>query len=249
MRQWWALTTRGLASILRSGEFIFALASPVVLAVCFYLPLRSLMNKTPGMDYASFLMPVVALQSAAFVASAAAVRVAFDRVHGINTRFRSLPMPLLTPGAARLAANAVLLVASLACAAAVCLIIGWRPDGGVSGTVALFALAFAVGVALVLLADGIGLLAGSPEATSQVLTLPVLILGMLSTGFMPADRFPDWTRGFVRNQPISAFADAMRALNSGSASWSVLAPATWWCAALLLAGLVLVVVGTKKVRS
>ncbi|GED99416.1 ABC transporter permease [Gordonia crocea] len=244
MRQWWVLTTRGLASIVRSGEIVFALASPVVLAVCFYIPLKSQMNQT--MDYASFLMPVIALQATAFVASAAAVRVAFDRVNGINTRFRTLPMGLMTPPSARLAANAVLLVASLFCAALVSLIIGWRPHGGVAGTAGLFALAFAVGVALVLIADGIGLLAGTPEATSQVLTLPVLVLGMLSTGFMPVEKFPDWVEPFVRNQPISAFADAMRALNTGSAGSIV--PALWWAAGLLAVGAALVVVATGRVR-
>ncbi|MFT3900947.1 MAG: ABC transporter permease [Gordonia sp. (in: high G+C Gram-positive bacteria)] len=246
MRQWWALTTRGMASILRRGEFVFALLSPVILAVCFYLPLRSMMNKAPGMDYASFLMPVVALQSAAFVASVAAVRVAFDRVNGINTRFRSLPMSSLAPGAARLFANGALLVASLVVAAVVCLIMGWRPHGGSSGTIALFALIFVVGIALILLADGIGLLSGSPEATSQVLTLPVLILGMLSTGFMPAERFPDWIQPFVRNQPISQIAQAMRALNDGKATTAIVAPSLWWTAGLLVVGVVLMVLGTRR---
>lgn len=99
---------------------------------------------------------------------------------------------------------------------------------------------------MVLLADGIGLLAGSPAATSQVLALPVLVLGMLSSGFMPAERFPQWIAPFVRHQPISRFAEAMRAFNDGTATAAVIAPAVWWCAGLLVLGAALVVAGTTK---
>ena len=147
---------RVMASIARNGEFVTALLSPVLLAVCFYLPMRSMMNQAPGMDYAAFLMPIITLQSVAFAASAAAIRVAMDRVNRINIRFRSLPMPLLLPASARLAANAALLIVSLACAVVVSVVIGWRPGAGISGTVGLLALAFGVGIGLVLLADGIG---------------------------------------------------------------------------------------------
>ena len=49
-QQWWALTTRGLGSLIRNGEVILALIAPVFLAICFYLPLRSIMNQYPGMD-------------------------------------------------------------------------------------------------------------------------------------------------------------------------------------------------------
>ncbi|GAA3048754.1 antibiotic transporter [Gordonia defluvii] len=246
MRQWWALSMRVMASIARNGEFVTALLSPVLLAVCFYLPMRSMMNQAPGMDYAAFLMPIITLQSVAFAASAAAIRVAMDRVNRINIRFRSLPMPLLLPASARLAANAALLIVSLACAVVVSVVIGWRPGAGISGTVGLLALAFGVGIGLVLLADGIGLLAGSPAATSQVLALPVLVLGMLSSGFMPAERFPQWIAPFVRHQPISRFAEAMRAFNDGTATAAVIAPAVWWCAGLLVLGAALVVAGTTK---
>ncbi len=246
LRQWWALTTRGLGSIVRNGEFILAFVSPAFLAICFYLPLRSMMNQTPGMDYAQFLMPIITLQSVAFVATSAAMRVAFDRANGINTRFRTLPMPLAVPGLARFAANMVLLVISLVCATIVCLVIGWRPDGGVGGTIALYAVSFGVGAALTVIADGAGVLASSPEATSQALTLPVLILGMLSTGFIPESKFPHWIGPFVRNQPVSHLAAAMRALNDGTATWAVVAPALYWTAGLLVFGLVLVVVGARR---
>ncbi|RPA61191.1 ABC transporter [Gordonia oryzae] len=248
LQQWWALTGRGVWKVFGNGELIFAFISPAFLAVCFYLPLRSIMNEAPGMNYGQFLMPIIVLQSVGFAASSAAMRAANDGAEGINTRFRVLPMSAAIPMLARTATNLVLLAVSLLCAAVACLIIGWRADGGVLGTVGLFALAATIGVLFSLLADGIGLLAGTPEATSQAMALPTLILGMLSTGFVPLAQFPEWIQPFVRNQPISQFADSMRALDAGTATWELVRPSLAWCVGLLFAAVVLLILGARKSR-
>lgn len=247
-RQWWALTGRGVGRVFRGGEVIFAFISPASLAICFYLPLRSIMDATPGLDYGQFLMPIIMLQSVNFVASSAAMRAAFDGADGINMRFRVMPMAPVVPMLARTATNAVLLGISLTCAAIAALLIGWRPHGGVWGTVALFGLAALVGALFSWVADGIGLVAGSPEATSQSLALPTLILGMMSTGFVPIEQFPEWIQPFVRNQPISQFADSMRALDSGTATWGLLTPSLLWCVGLAITALLLLAVSVRRNR-
>ncbi len=150
---------------------------------------------------------------------------------------------------ARLSANAVLLVVSLMCATVACSVIGWRPMGGVVGTVGLYATALVVGILIGLLADGIGLVAGSPEATSQALMLPTLILGMMSTGFVPVSQFPEWIQPFVRNQPISQFVNVMRASDSGVLTWDTLQPTVWWCVGMFAAAVVLLGIGNRKVRA
>lgn len=248
LQQWWALTARGVSKVFRNGEFVFAFVSPVFLAVCFYLPLSSVMNSF-GVDYGQFLMPIIVLQSVGFAASSAAMRASFDDTEGINTRFRVLPMPAAVPMCARLATNVTLLVVSLICATVACSAIGWRPMGGVVGTVGLYAVAFTVGVLIALLADGIGLVAGSPEATSQAMMLPTLILGMMSTGFVPVSQFPEWIQPFVRNQPISQFVNVMRATDYGALSWDILQPTVWWCVGLFVTAVFLLAMGSRKVRS
>lgn len=250
MRQWWTLTARGMLKVLRNGEFLFAFISPAFLALCFYLPLRKVMDSAPGMDYGQFLMPIIVLQSVGFAATSAAMRSAFDVTGGINTRFRALPMSGAVPFFARSATNGVLLVVSLLCGAIAVLLIGWRPGGGVSGTVLLFGIALIIGVLLALLCDGIGLVAGSPEATSQMLGLPTMILGMVSTGFVPEERFPEWIRGFARNQPISQFVEVMRVADSKEPmTWAVAQPTVWWCLGLAIGAAVLLAIGAKKVRT
>ncbi|MHC3002887.1 ABC transporter permease [Gordonia sp. GN26] len=247
MQQWWALSVRGISKVFRNGEFVFAFVSPVFLAVCFYLPLSAVMD-TYGVNYGQFLMPIIVLQSVGFAASSAAMRAAFDDTDGINTRFRVLPMPSAVPMFARLSANAVLLVVSLICATVACAVIGWRPMGGLTGTIGLYATALVVGLLIALLADGIGLVAGSPEATSQALMLPTLILGMMSSGFVPVSQFPEWIQPFVRNQPISQFVNVMRASDSGVLTWEILQSTVWWCLGMFAAAVVLLGIGNRKVR-
>ncbi|MGW0037980.1 ABC transporter permease [Gordonia sp. NPDC003376] len=248
VRQWWALTMRGLGSIMRNGEVIFAFVSPAFLAVAFYVPLRSIMSQYADIDYAKFLMPIIALQSVGFVASSAAMRSCLDATTGITTRFRTMPVWSAAPILARFSANLVLLVISVVCAAIASLLTGWRPGGGVGGTIGLYTLVLVVGIGVAVLSDAVGLLADSPETTSQAIGLPLLILGMLSTGFMPAILFPDWIAPFARNQPVSQFAKAMRAFDDGTATWSYVAPAVWWCVALIAGGAVLTYLGTRKVQ-
>lgn len=243
-----ALTARGVIAMIRNGEVVFAFLAPAFLATCFYLPLRSVMDRYPGMDYAQYLMPIITLQSLAFVGATAAMRSSFDRVKGINTRFRTLPMSASVPVLARAGTNAVLLIIALACATIASLIIGWRPQGSVVETVGLYAIAIVIGLFFTLVTDAVGLLAGSPEATSQALALPVLVLGMLSTGFAPVDQFPDWIAPFVRNQPISQFANALRSLTDGTSSWAVVAPALWWCVGLGLLGVALTALAVRRTR-
>lgn len=245
--QWLALTWRGLTGVIKNGEFVFAMISPLFLAVCFYIPLRRVMA-FQGIDYAQFLMPIILLQSIGFAATSAAMRSSLDGAKGINTRFRVLPMNSAVPALARLATNVGLLGVSVLFATIICLVIGWRPHNGVVGLVGLYSVALAVGIIVSLLCDGIGLLAGSPEATSQAMALPILILGMASTGFVTEQQFPEWVRPFARNQPISQITNAMRSFDDGDISWYNIGPTIWWCLGIGVLALLLVVVGTKRSR-
>ncbi|UCZ91777.1 ABC transporter permease [Gordonia sp. WA4-43] len=244
LQQWWVLTNRGLTKVVRNGEVLFALVSPLMLAACFYLPLRSLVAEL-GYNYAQFLMPIIMLQSMSFVASAAAMRSAMDGLEGVHARFRVLPMAELVPVLARTTTNVALLLVAVICGLSVCWMIGWRPlsaeDGGTgwSGTLVAVSVVIAFGLLLALCADGIGLVAKTPEATSQLIAFPTLILGMLSTGFMPLTAFPDWIQGFVKNQPISQIVSVMNRAQSGTLTWQTFAPTLYWCLGLLAVAVLL----------
>lgn len=253
-QQWWVLTQRGLLKVLRNGEFVFAFLSPALLAVCFFLPLRNVVAEVSegAIDYAQFLMPIIMLQSMAFVASASAMRSALDGQEGVHTRFRVMPMPAAVPFLARTATNAVLLVVALVFGLLACLIMGWRPvpldedGGGVAGAVLAIGIVGVFGVIFALLADALGLVATTPTATSQLVAFPTLILGMLSTGFIPLAMFPEWIRGFVRNQPISQITKSMREAMEGRLTWNGLGPTVWWAVGLLAVAVVLFALAARR---
>jgi ABC-2 type transport system permease protein len=74
----------------------------------------------------------------------------------------------------------------------------------------------------------------------QWMLLPQMILGMLSVGFQPAELFPKWIQSFVRNQPISQWVSALRALAgdstpaAGTVTWKLLAISVAWVVGLAL---------------
>ena len=245
-RQWWVLTVRLITPTLRNGEVFTAILTPVVFTVGFYIPLNLVMsfpkdNPPHHMSsFAQFLMPMIVLQALAFSAISAAFRAATDTVDGINKRFGSMPIGTGVPLAARMSANMYRCVISIAAAIVCGYVIGFRFENGPLYTAGFLLFALAVGAALSLGADVIGSLSKSPEATTQSLTLPQLILGMLSAGFLPASQFPDWIEGFVRNQPVSQFAYGMRALagdttdGAGVVDWPTMGPPLAWVIGLVV---------------
>ena len=242
VQQWWVLTVRGIVPTLRNGELLTQVAASIMFTVGFYVPLKQFMGAfTQGMSsYAQYLMPLIALQAIAFAAVSAAFRSATDSVQGINRRFKTMPIGPLTPLASRMSASmyrcSVALVVSLVCGH----VIGFRFYGGLAHTVAFCLLALMIGAALAFLGDLIGTMSENPEATAHLMLLPQLIFGLLSVGVQPAERFPDWIQPFVRNQPISQFVYALRALAgdstpaAGEVTWSVMGPALVWAVVLIV---------------
>jgi ABC-2 type transport system permease protein len=185
-------------------------------------------------SYAQFLMPMIVMQAISFCAMTAALRSATDIRDGLDERFAAMPMPTAAPLAARIAATLYRVVIALSAGLVAGHIIGFRFYGSCWNTVGFIGYALLLGLTLGLVGDLIGALSRSPEATTQALVLPQLILGMVSTGFAPAAQFPSWIRGFARDQPVSQFVGVMRVLagdragRTGAVSWSALGPGIAW---------------------
>ncbi|WSG62489.1 antibiotic transporter [Nocardia sp. NBC_01730] len=239
--QWWVLTRRLVRPSLHNGELLTAVLSPALFTLGFYVPLNLVMSVYGhGLSsYAQFLMPMIVMQAVAFCGISAAFRAATDAKDGLNLRFGSMPMASTVPLAARITAALYRGAAALGSAVVSGRVIGFRFYGSAVETGGFLAFALLLALALCLGADLLGSLSKSPEATTQSLIFPQLILGMVSTGFAPARQFPSWLQGFARNQPISQFVYALRALagdptgNAGAVGWPVLGPALAWALGLL----------------
>ncbi|TVS83563.1 ABC transporter permease [Mycobacterium helveticum] len=242
VQQWWVLTVRVIRPTLRNGELATQIAAPIMFTVNFFLPLKQIMGAfTQGMSsYAQYLMPLIALVAIAFAAISAAFRSASDAVLGIDRRFKAMPIGALTPLAARMSASmyrcGIALAVSLACG----YVIGFRFYGGAAHVAGFCVLVLAIGAALALFGDVIGAWNKNPEATMPLLLPPLFVLGLLSVGLQPVQRFPAWIRGFVRDQPVSQYVNALRVLAgdstpaAGEVSWSTIGPAVIWCAGIFV---------------
>ncbi|WP_227998844.1 antibiotic transporter [Nocardia australiensis] len=236
VRQWWVLTSRLIVPSLKTGEILSSVVAPAAFTASFYLPLKNVMTFSGNgfSSYAQYMMPLVILQAASFTAIAAAFRSATDAVAGLDRRFGAMPIAVLIPVAARMSGNVFRLGIALAAAIMCGHIIGFRFRLDAVHTLGFLAFSIVVGIGLTLGADVIGMLAKSPETVTQMLILPPLIFGLLSTGLAPASQFPHWVQPFVRNQPVSQFAIALRALagdtkgNAGEVTWSLMGPPLLW---------------------
>ena len=236
VQQWWVLTVRLITPTLRNGEVLAQVAASIMFTAGFYIPLKHIMGAfTEGMSsYAQYLMPMIAIQAVAFAGVSAAFRSATDSVQGINRRFKAMPIASLTPLASRMSASMyrclIALVVSLVCGH----VIGFRFYGSLAHTVGFCLYVLLIGAAVAVIGDLVGAANENPEATMPLMLPPQLVLGLLSVGVQPVERFPSWIRGFVRDQPASQYIDLMRALagdstpGAGAVTWSVIGPAVAW---------------------
>ncbi|WP_027498699.1 MULTISPECIES: ABC transporter permease [Nocardiaceae] len=231
--QWKVLTARTVRTMVRKGELFIAVLAPLIFTLGFFLPLKFVMQ-FQGIDYAQFLMPIIVLQAMAFTAISSAQRASTETLTGLSTRLKTMPVVIGAPLMARMTSAFLRSTVTLTAALIYGHVIGFRFSAGFDQAVMFGAMALAISTVLSFGADAIGTLSKSPEATSQALTLPQLILGMASTGFVPESGFPEWIRPFVRNQPISQFAAAMRDMADGTVQLSVVLPAVLWIVGLTL---------------
>lgn len=171
LRQWWVLTIRVIAPTLRNGELLIAISLSAVFTVSLYLPLKGIITTVVSGSYAQYVMPMIVLQAVYFAAMSAALRSATDSVHGINMRFRTMPIAPLIPFAARMSGSAYRSATAVATAVLCGYAIGFRFYRGAGYAIGFCLLALMIGIVLSVVGDLIGIISGNPEATTHILLL------------------------------------------------------------------------------
>ncbi|WP_084522486.1 ABC transporter permease [Nocardia inohanensis] len=241
VRQWWALSGRLVVPAVRSGEVLTSVLAPAVFTAGFYIPLKIVMSfaGTGFSSYAQYMMPLVILQASAFTAISAAMRAATDAVSGLDRRFHAMPVRPLVPVAARMSGSLLRLCIALTAALACGHLIGFRFRLDAMHTLGFLIFALCIGMVFTLGADVVGTASRSPESITQILGLPPLILGLLSTGLAPAAQFPEWIQPFVRNQPVSQFAAVLRSFagdlggRTPAVTLALIGPSLCWITGLI----------------
>ncbi|MBB5920331.1 ABC-2 type transport system permease protein [Actinoalloteichus hoggarensis] len=211
------LAGRSLRAILRDPRLLLAnLLTPLLMLVVFSQIFGSVAQTPsfpPDTDYVAFLVPAILINATLQAAISSAFGLADDLTSGIVARFRSLPVwpgsILLGRSLADLVRTAVQLLLILVLAAA---LLGFRPPGGMSGALAAWALALAVGTGLGWIFIAVACRVRDVQVMQTVTTLLTFPLMFCSNAFIPTEGLPGWLRGVAEVNPMSYGIDAARAL-------------------------------------
>lgn len=214
------ITWRNVMRVVRLPQLlVFSTIQPVMFLLLFNyvfggaISLGGPGGGAPGdVDYLTWLIPGIIVQSTIFGATATALGLTEDLQAGVIDRFRSLPMArsavLTGRTLADLVRNAFVTVLMLV----VGFLMGWRFEQGFWNMAFGVLLALLFGYAFSWVMALVGLAAKTPEAAQSAGFLPIFPLVFASSVFVPVATMPEWLQVFAENQPISIIANTVRSL-------------------------------------
>ena len=207
---------RGLLKIRHVPEqLIDATLTPVLMLLMFTYLFGGALEGSTG-DYLQFLLPGVLVMSVLFTTVYSGVALNTDMTKGVVDRFRSLPIARPAPLVGAVLGDGARYAVAATVVVLLGLVMGFRPDGGVSGVVAAMALVvvFAFGLAWVF--TTVGLLLRAPNAVMNAGFMSLFPLLFLSNIFVDPATLPDWLKAFVDVNPVSLLTTVSRDLMAGS---------------------------------
>ena len=209
---------RGLLKLRRVPEQAAdAVLIPIIFTALFtYLFGGGLAGSTG--DYLHFLLPGTLVMTALLVTVYAGAGLNADKTRGVLDRFRSMPYWGAAHLVGALLAEAVRALVASAIVIAVGLLMGFRPDGGITGVIAAVAIVIVFSVSLACVWAAIGLVVRSPAAVSTLSFLVQFPLTFASNVFVDPETMPGWLHAFVDVNPVSLLATTVRDLMAGTAS-------------------------------
>ena len=212
-----ALAGRSLIKTWRTPEALIDVTlQPIIfLALFTYIFGGAIAGAGQQHAYLQYLLPGILAQTIAMGATAIGVNLNTDISKGVFDRFRSLPIarsaPLIGAVAADVARYAIVAFVTLGMG----LVMGFRihtnPLAALAGC--LLAVAFALSLSWV--SVYIGMLVRTPGAVQGLMILIVLPLSFGSNTFVSSATLPGWMQGFVKVNPITQLASAVRGLYTG----------------------------------
>ncbi len=209
---------RNIRRLLRApDQVVFALVSPIMFTLLFRYVFGGAIGGLNGIDYATYLIPGIAVQTAIFSAGTTGFALADDLSKGFVDRLRSLPMARSAVLAGRVICDTLNNAVGVIIIVSVGLLVGFRPSG-VGGLLLgiLLLLGFALSASFIFAL--VGMSVSSVEAVNAA-TFPVVFpLTFASTAFVPVATMPSWLQGFATYQPFSVVVSAFRSLVIGDIS-------------------------------
>ncbi|WP_262062061.1 ABC transporter permease [Streptomyces sp. STR69] len=213
------------------------LLTPVMLLLLFVYIFGGAMSGGAGRSaYLAYLVPGILLMTIGSTVIGTAVSVSTDMSEGIIARFRTMAIHRGSVLVGHVVGSVLRSVLSVVLVAAVGVAIGFRSSGaGVLDWLAAFGLIVLFALALTWIAVGTGLVSPTAEAASNN-ALPLILLPLLSSAFVPLRSMPGWFRPIAHYQPFTPAVETLRGLLLGTEigdSWWI---ALVWCLGLAVLG-------------
>jgi ABC-2 type transport system permease protein len=153
-----------------------------------------------------------------------------DVTRGITGRFRALPIWRPAPVAGAILGDVARYLIAAGLVAVLGVIMGYRPPGGATGTLAGIGLLLVFALCLSWVWTALALVLRTPQAVTSTGTVVLFPLTLASNVFVQPATMPGWLQAFVRVNPVSHLVTAERALlagqpAAGQIAWVLLAAA------------------------
>jgi ABC-2 type transport system permease protein len=215
--------------------------TPIMFTLLFTFVFGGALAGSTG-DYLQFFLPGILVQTVVFNSVYSGMGLSTDLSKGLFDRFRSLPIWSLSPFAGLMVGDVLRHLIAGAIILGIGLILGYRPEGGVAGTLTAFALLLAIGFGTGWIFIVLGLILKTPMTVMTIGFTFMFPLVFASNIMVEPATMPGWLRAFVDVNPVTLMTTAMRGLMSGAASFEqialalvgplaltfVLAPVTLW---------------------
>ncbi|WP_139978809.1 ABC transporter permease [Nocardioides litoris] len=183
--------------------------------------------------YLPIVIPGVLAQTALTACMATGVQLREDMDKGVFDRFRSLPVARIAPLAGPMVADLLRYTTAAVLTVAVGLAMGFRPGGGVLGTLGGIVLTVVAGWSLAWIFTWLGTVARSAQGGQGISMMIMFPLTFLSNAYVPVDTLPGWLKAFVQVNPVSHVVSAVRDLMNQGAVTAQVGWALLGCAAVV----------------
>lgn len=215
--------------------------TPIMFTLLFTFVFGGALAGSPS-EYLQFFLPGILVQTVVFNSVYSGMGLSTDLGKGLFDRFRSLPIWSLAPFAGLMVGDILRHLIAGGIILTIGLILGYRPEAGVAGVVAAFALLIAIGFGVGWIFIVLGLLIRTPMTVMTIGFTAIFPLVFASNIMVDPGTMPNWLRAFVDVNPVSLMTTAMRGLMAGSATFGdvglaliapvvltlVMAPVTLW---------------------
>ncbi|MGP3991947.1 ABC transporter permease [Streptomyces sp. 3N207] len=183
-------------------------------------------------DYIAYIVPGILMLTIGGTVVGAAVSVATDMSEGIIARFRTMAIHRGSVIIGHVVGSVLQSIASAVLVGAVAVAIGFRStDATALEWLAAAGLVTLVALALTWIAVGMGMASPNAEAASNN-AMPLVLLPLISSAFVPVDAMPGWFQPIAEYQPFTPAIETLRGLLLGGEIGN-----NWWIAIVWCLGL------------